>query len=327
MIIVTGGAGFIGSALLWALNKSGYNNILVVDNIESSDKWKNLVKRSFHSLVPIESIWDWLADTNRLKEVKCVFHMGACSSTTERNMDYLLQNNTHYTIRLFELCKKNKIPFIYASSAATYGNGSQGFSDSHDQISELRPINPYGYSKQLADQTIIKTSEPSSFWCGLKFFNVYGPGEYHKQEMRSLIAKAYPQVKETGVMRLFKSYKHGIEDGKQKRDFIYIKDVVDMMIHIWENHKSIPNGIYNIGTGKARSFFSLGQALFKALAIPEKFEFIPMPEEIRDQYQYFTEAKIEKLRQDLKYHQTMTSLEEGVSDYVRNYLNGDDRYL
>lgn len=327
MIIVTGGAGFIASALIWGLNEKGIQNILIVDNVESSDKWKNLVKRKFHSIIAIDKLFPWLENSENLKQVECIFHIGACSSTTERDMDYLLSNNTDYTVNLFKICQKNKIPFIYASSAATYGNGEAGFSDEHGTLKNLRPINPYGYSKQLADETILASPNPSSFWCGLKYFNVYGPNEYHKNEMRSLVAKAYPQVRHTGVMRLFKSYKAGIKDGEQKRDFIYIKDVVKIMLHIYENHKTLTSGIYNLGTGTARSFLNLGEALFKALSLPQNFEFIPMPEDIRGQYQYFTEAKMDRLRNNLKYKDAMTSLEDGVQDYVHNYLSKEDPYL
>lgn len=328
MIIVTGGAGFIGSALVWGLNeKLAVEDILIVDDLENEEKWKNLVKRRFSSIIGIESFLLWLHNPENLKKISCIFHMGACSSTTEKDMDYLLKNNTDYTVRLFDICQKNKIPFIYASSAATYGDGLKGFSDSHELISELRPINPYGYSKQLADRQILHRLDQGTFWCGLKFFNVYGPGEYHKKEMRSLIAKAFPQVRETGLMRLFKSYKKEFADGEQQRDFIYVKDVINMMLHIYEHHKNIPSGIYNVGTGKARSFLDLGKALFRALELPQKFEFISMPEDIRNQYQYFTEANMEKALSSIKYPHKMTSLEEGVLDYVQNYLRTADPYL
>jgi len=331
MIVVTGGAGFIGSALIWGLNEKGIDRILIVDNVETTDKWKNLVKRKFQSLIAIEKFSKWLEDPANLKQVECIFHMGACSSTTERDMDFLLRNNVDYTVHLFNVCKKHKIPFIYASSAATYGVGNEGFSDAHDKIDTLRPINPYGYSKQLADRWILEAAKEGEnpFWCGLKFFNVYGPNEYHKEEMRSLVAKAYPQVQSTGVMRLFKSYKQGIKDGDQSRDFIYIKDIVKMMLHVFEQYKYLPNasGIYNFGTGTARSFLNLGESLFHALSLPPRFEFIPMPEDIRDQYQYFTEAKMDKFTKNFKYTNTMTSLEDGVADYVRNYLSSGDPYL
>ncbi len=327
MIIVTGGAGFIGSALIWGLNQKGQDNILVVDQFESAHKWKNLVKRKFRSFISIDTLFPWLEDSKNLESVEAVFHMGACSSTTEKNMDYLLKNNTDYTVQLFKICQRQKIPFIYASSAATYGDGSSGFSDAHEEIENLHPINPYGYSKQLADLWILREGQKTSFWCGLKFFNVYGPNEYHKEEMRSLVDKAFPSVQSEGLMRLFKSYKEDFAHGEQKRDFIYIKDVVDIMLHIWSEHKSSPSGIYNVGTGKSRTFLDLGKALFTALELNPKFEFISMPESIRDQYQYFTEAKMEKLRQNFKYKKEMTSLEEGISDYVKNYLDSEDPYL
>ena len=327
MIVVTGGAGFIGSALVWGLNQKGMDHILVVDDLGNFDKWKNLVKRKFHIILGIEKFLFWLDDPNNGDKIECNFHMGACSSTTERDMDFLLRNNTDYTIRLFKFCKERKIPFIYASSAATYGSGEKGFSDEHAGLESLQAINPYGYSKQLADRAILSLASEANYWYGLKFFNVYGPGEYHKEDMRSLVAKAFPNVRETGSMRLFKSYKSGIADGDQKRDFIYIKDVVKIMIHIFERHKDLTSGIYNVGTGKARSFRNLGEALFQALSLKPEIHYIPMPEDIRNQYQYFTEADVSRLRNQLHYKEDMTSLEEGVRDYVQNYLMKEDPYL
>lgn len=328
MIIVTGGAGFIGSALVWGLNERGINDIVIVDDVESDHKWKNLVKRTFHTILPIDGLFPWLQKEENLERVSCIFHMGACSSTTERNMDYLLRNNTDYTVDLYRICEEKNIPFIYASSAATYGDGDQGFSDEHDVVKSLRPINPYGYSKQLADKAILaKDPRGYNFWCALKFFNVYGPNEYHKKEMRSLVAKACPQVEETKQMRLFKSHKEGYKDGEQKRDFIYVKDVVDLMLHIYDHYEDLESGVYNVGTGQARTFLDLGKALFKALDISPKFEFIPMPESIRNQYQYFTEANMTRVREKLKYSKEMTSLEDGIRDYVQNYLTSHDPYL
>ncbi len=327
MIIVTGGAGFIGSALVWGFNEKGFDDLLIVDHLESDNKWKNLVKRSFQMHLGIDKLLPWLQVEANKRRVEAIFHIGACSSTVERDMDFLLANNVDYTMQLFRYCANHQIPLIYASSAATYGMGEHGFADDPIHLPKLRPINPYGYSKQLVDRWVLESAHKPFFWCGLKFFNVYGPGEYHKKEMMSLVAKAYPQVQSTGRMKLFQSHKEGIADGQQKRDFIYIKDVVKIMLHIWEHHKTLPSGIYNVGTGKAQSFFELGQAMFKAMDRKAEFDFVPMPQDIRSQYQYFTEAKTERLRNDLKYMHPMHSVETGVGDYVRNYLSQEDCYL
>lgn len=328
MIVITGGAGFIGSALLWGFNEAGNNNIAVVDRLGTENKWKNLVKRRFELILHRDQFFSWLEDKKNSSQIECVFHMGACSSTTEVDMDYLLTNNIQYTQKIFQFCTERKIPLIYASSAATYGLGEQGFSDDPAKIHTLKPINQYGYSKQVVDNWVLaKGKDAPPFWCGLKFFNVYGPGEYHKKAMMSLVAKGYPQLMEKGEMQLFKSHKVGFADGQQKRDFIYIKDIVKIMLHIWQHHKEIPSGIYNLGTGHARAFFDLGKAMFKAASVTENINFVDMPENIRNQYQYFTEAETSRLRTKVGYKGPFYSLEDGIGDYIRNYLSKEDCYL
>lgn len=340
MIVVTGGAGFIGSAFIWKLNTLGIDNILIVDQLKTEQKWKNLVKRNFSVFVSKNDFLNFIsnpnASYNELKrfgfpeseKFEAVFHMGACSNTTETNVDFLLENNVHYSIALSNFCAQHKIPFIYASSAATYGMGEHGYSDELETISRLNPINPYGYSKHLFDMWLLKQKKRPSFWAGLKFFNVYGPQEYHKGFQASVIFHAYPQVKNTNSLRLFKSYKNDFKNGEQKRDFIYVKDVVEILWHFYQNRQSIEPSIYNVGTGKARTFCDLGNSVFKALGKSEsRFEWIEMPEKIKNQYQYFTEANLAKLREKAKYIKPFTSLEDGVSDYVKNYLLSDDGYL
>jgi ADP-L-glycero-D-manno-heptose 6-epimerase len=325
MIIVTGGAGFIGSALIWQLNQAGMTDIIAVDRFGSGDKWKNLVGRSIYSLMHKDALLEWL-DSGRAPAVEAIFHMGACSTTTEVDMDFLLHNNFDYSKRLFEYCSKHQIPFIYASSAATYGRGENGFSDDPDLMAALRPINKYGYSKQLFDIWAAKqkTSMP---WVGLKFFNVYGPQEYHKGSQASVVYHAFPQVRDRKQLRLFKSYLPEYDDGKQKRDFIYVKDVVDVMMHVYQKGKNIKSGIYNLGTGTARTFMDLGKSVFDALEITESYEFIEMPDNLKSQYQYFTEASMDRMRRNLQYDRPFTSLEDGIFDYVRTYLAAKDSYL
>lgn len=328
MFIVTGGAGFIGSAIIWKLNEVGISDILVVDDLESGDKWKNLVKRRITNIVSIDGFQKMMNEGSFSEKVDAVFHMGACSATTEKDMDYLLRNNVHYSMDVFKFCTKGHIPLIYASSAATYGNGENGYEDSEDSLNNLRPINKYGYSKQFFDSWVLKQKKMPPFWAGLKFFNVYGPQEYHKDEMKSVVAKALLQIQDTDTLKLFKSYREGIGDGEQQRDFVYIKDVVDVCFHLYETAEKSKSGIYNVGTGKARSFADLGKGVFKAMGYEkENFTWIEMPESIRDQYQYFTEATMSKLKENTLYSKKFFSLEDGIEDYVKNYLLGEDPYL
>lgn len=328
MIIVTGGAGFIGSSLLWGLNQEGVKDIVVVDLFDEVSKWKNLVKKSLRQVVHRDHFHSWLRQGK--KEIECIFHLGACSSTTEMNMDYLLSNNFQYSADIFRFCAENGVPLIYASSAATYGMGERGFSDEPSTLPFLQPINPYGFSKQLFDSWVLQEKEKPPFWCGLKFFNVYGPNEYHKGSMKSVVAKAYPQIQESGVLKLFKSYREAFAHGEQKRDFIYVKDTVAVMLHLlsrYRNGAACQSGIYNLGTGEARSFADLGRAVFAAMGREANLEWIEMPHEIRNQYQYYTAADMTRFREFLNYKQPFTSLEDGVRDYVQNYLSASDPYL
>ena len=318
MILVTGGAGFIGSVLAKQLNVLGHTDLVIVDKLESSSKWKNLRGIKYLEYIHADELFSGEYD-DLIAEADMVFHMGASSSTTEMNMDFLMKNNVSYTQALFRFAATKNIPFIYASSAATYGNGEAGYSDAQELIDSLMPMNPYGYSKQLVDEWILKEEKKPDHWFGLKFFNVYGPNEYHKEEMRSLVHKSFEQIKSKASVKLFKSHRPEYKDGQQLRDFIYVKDVVRVMIELADPDKSHFSGIYNLGTGKARSFHDLAVATFKAMSINPKIEFIDMPESIRAQYQYFTEAEMGKLLEVLPGFE-FTSLEDGVFDYVQSHL-------
>ncbi len=323
MIIVTGGAGFIGSAIVWKLNSEGINDILIVDNLGTSDKWKNLINRSYFDYMHKDKFLRLIEEDIIPFSVDALIHMGACSSTTEQDADYLMENNFHYTCTLAKWAEKKGCRFIYASSAATYGNGDRGFSDDAMVSRVLRPINMYGYSKQLFDLWVFRNHMEQRV-AGIKFFNVFGPNEYHKGDMRSVVNKAFAQIKERGKVRLFKSHRPGYEDGEQKRDFIYVKDCVDV---IWWllNNRDI-NGIFNLGTGKARSWNDLARAVFAAMEKKPVIEYIDMPESIRNQYQYFTEAEMNKIR-NRGWLTSVTSLEDAVSDYVTTYLEQGETCL
>jgi ADP-L-glycero-D-manno-heptose 6-epimerase len=326
MILVTGGAGFIGSALVWGLNLQGHRHILVTDRLGLGDKWKNLVKREVDYVVPKDQFFTWLQGSKH-PAIQAVLHMGACSSTTERDGDFLMDNNVLFTKKLWDYCTELRIPFFYASSAATYGAEEENFSDAHGRIPALRPINKYGWSKQLFDVWALKQHQCPPAWYGFKFFNVYGPGEQHKGPQSSVVFHAFPQVRDQGSLRLFKSYRPEIGHGEQKRDFVYVKDVVKVILHFLEHHRQIPSGLYNLGTGQARSFVDLGSAVYDALGKKPRFDWIEMPESLKNQYQYFTEADLSKLRKDAGYQESFSSLEEGVRDYVQNYLNQADQHL
>jgi ADP-L-glycero-D-manno-heptose 6-epimerase len=321
MIIVTGGAGFIGSAFIKKLNSENISDILVVDDIQNSSKWKNLVNLKFSDYL---NKGDFLAQikANKIKKVTALIHMGACSSTTENNMDFLLENNYRYTQILAQWSLKNKVKFIYASSAATYGNGEKGFSDDQAGLTSLTPINQYGYSKHIFDLWALRENLLGKI-IGIKFFNVFGPNEYHKDDMRSMVCKAYEQIQSTGKIKLFKSYHPKYPDGGQMRDFVYIKDCVDIMW--WLLKSKNVYGLYNLGTGQARTWNDLAKAIFSALKIKENIEYIEMPENIKPQYQYFTEAKMQKI-QNAGLNHKFSTLEESVQDYVQNYLI-DQKYL
>ena len=318
MIIVTGGAGFIGSCIVRSLNDRGIKDIVVVDNIASTDKWMNLRNKSYIEYI---NRVDFLARLPEFaKKATHFIHMGACSSTTERDFGFLYKNNFEYTKALWNFCAANKISFIYASSAATYGDGSQGFDDKTD-IKLLRPLNGYGYSKQLFDLWAQKQLQAGAAapkqHVGFKFFNVYGPNEYFKGNMASVIFHTFNDVTATGQKGLFKSYKPEYKDGGQLRDFVYVKDLCKVVLFMMDNPKV--SGLFNLGTGKARSFYDLAAATFKAMGREPNIKFIEMPEHLRGKYQYYTQAQMSKLR-EAGYSEPFYTLEEGAADYVQNYL-------
>lgn len=332
MIIVTGAAGMIGSAMVWKLNEMGRNDIIVVDKLRTEEKWLNLRKRDYADWVDRDDLFDWLSNSANAEKITGVVHMGACSATTERDGDFLMSNNYGYSKKLWEFCAARQIPYVYASSAATYGGGELGYNDdvSVEELKKLQPLNKYGYSKKIFDDWAFKQSIAPKQWCGLKFFNVYGPQEYHKGRMASMVFHTFNQYRDNGGVKLFKSHKEGFKDGEQLRDFVYLKDVVDVMYYLLT--EKVESGVYNIGTGEARSFLDLSMATMRAAANnpelkqEEVIEFIPMPEDLRGRYQYFTQASMEKLKR-AGYTKRFTSLEDGVKDYVENYLSKEDPYL
>lgn len=316
MIIVTGGAGFIGSAIVWRLNSLGNDNIIIVDELGTTEKWKNLVGLKFQEFIHKDDFITAVVEDTIEFPIEAIIHMGANSSTTEKNADHLFSNNYLYTQELAKYCLSKNIRFIYASSAATYGDGSLGFDDDESKLETLRPLNMYGYSKQLFDLWA-KRNKVLDKIVGIKYFNVYGPNEYHKGEMRSVVHKAFEQVRDTGKVRLFKSLNPNYKDGEQMRDFVYVKDAVEMTLHFLEYRDK--NGIYNVGSGKARTWIDLVTALFNAVGKPVNIEFIDLPENLKEKYQYFTEANLAKIK-SAGYNKPITSLEDGVNDYVKNYL-------
>jgi len=327
MIIITGAAGFIGSVLVHHFNSLGVTDLLLVDEFETGDKWLNLRDAQFGAIIHPQEIWEhpvW----KKAGLVKGVFHMGAISATTETDMDLLYDNNTLFTNLLFELCAKKKVPLVYASSAATYGDGEQGYVDDHKLVGKLKPLNKYGWSKQLSDQWVLKQKSTPPCWFGVKFFNVFGPNEYHKGKMSSVVYHGFQQIKDSGEIKLFKSHRKGYTDGGQKRDFVYAKDVCRAMVELMAAGKKRPalSGLYNLGTGKARTFDDLAKATFKALGLKPKIQYIDMPENLRAQYQYFTEADMAKFQLALPKFK-WTSLEDAVKDYVKGHLNTPHPYL
>jgi ADP-L-glycero-D-manno-heptose 6-epimerase len=315
MIIVTGAAGFIGSCLIAKLNELNFNYIIAVDDFSNEEKNKNLIGKKIKERVERNDFFQWLDQNNR--EVEFLFHIGARTDTTEFNKEIFDTLNVNYSKDVWEACVKYQIPLVYASSAATYGLGELGYDDNESEIHLLKPLNPYGDSKNDFDNWALKQEEKPFFWAGLKFFNVYGPNEYHKSRMASVIWHAYRQILSNGSLKLFKSHKPEYQDGEQIRDFIYVKDLVDVCIFLMEHRKN--SGIYNLGTGKARSFNDLGKSTFTALNKPVQINYIDTPLDIRDKYQYFTEANMKKLI-DIGYTKPFYTLEEGVKDYVQNYL-------
>lgn len=315
MIIVTGAAGFIGSRLIDKLNQENFNDIIAVDKFDNPAKNKNLENKKIRKKVDREAFFDWLSLHH--ETVEFIFHIGARTDTTEFDWDIFQKLNLDYSKSIWQHCVEYQIPLVYASSAATYGLGEKGYRDDEALIHELKPLNPYGESKNEFDKWALKQSDKPFFWAGLKFFNVYGPNEYHKGRMASVVFHAYNQIKETGAMKLFRSHRPDIEDGEQKRDFIYVRDLVDVCYFLMHHRQD--SGIYNLGTGKARTFLDLAHAVFKAMGKPPRIDFIDTPSDIRDKYQYFTEADMEKLR-SIGYTRAFTSLEAGVEDYVKGYL-------
>jgi ADP-L-glycero-D-manno-heptose 6-epimerase len=311
-VIVTGGAGFIGSAVVWRLNQLGEDHILIVDRLDATDKWKNLTPLKYADYLDAD---DFLNTLDEFKDSMAIIHLGACSSTTERDSAYLMRNNYEYTRELAEWSITHDIRFIYASSAATYGDGSAGMEDGSENLSALRPLNMYGYSKHLFDQY---AHRKGLFDCivGLKYFNVFGPNEDHKGDMRSLVNKAFAQIRADGKLKLFKSHNPEYKDGEFGRDFVYVKDAVDMTLHFLDRKDG---GLFNIGAGQMHTWNELAEAIFAALGKQSDIEYIDMPETLRDRYQYHTQADISRIR-EAGYDKTITALHEAVADYVRNYL-------
>ena len=316
MIIVTGGAGFIGSGLIAGLNSRGEDDILVVDILGNDERWKNLRAIRYSDYVEAGDFLAMLSTSGADWDVKALFHLGACSDTTETDCSHLVKNNYEYSKILAQWATKRGARFIYASSAATYGDGSQGFSDDEGSLEKLRPLNMYGYSKHMFDLWAKRAGLLDSI-VGLKYFNVFGPNEYHKGNMRSFVIKAFEQIDRKGKVGLFKSYRADYNNGEQKRDFLYVKDAVEMTLFFLDNPKV--SGIFNVGTGKARMWNELAMAVFSAMGEETNIDYISMPEEFRDKYQYFTEAETGKLRK-VGFDKEIMSLEQGVSDYVQNYL-------
>ena len=321
MIVITGAAGFISSCLISKLNDNGFTDIVAVDDFSNSLKLRNWNTKKIRCTLERKLFFDWLKDNQQ--QVEFIFHLGARTDTTEFNKQIFDELNLNYSKAIWHACVQYHIPLVYASSAATYGSGEFGYNDNESLIPQLKPLNPYGDSKNDFDNWALTQEKKPFFWAGLKFFNVYGPNEYHKGRMASVIFHAYHQIRETGQMKLFKSHRNHFNDGEQMRDFIYVKDVVDVCYFLMHHRKN--SGIYNVGSGKARSFNNLVKQTFLSLGVIENIEYIDMPADIRDTYQYFTEANMEKLK-NIGYHCTFHSLEEGIDDYIKNYLS-TNRYL
>ncbi len=321
MIVITGAAGFIGSYLVGHFNRLGEDELLLVDDFNRPEKEANLADKAYSSKMNRSEFLAWFKDN--ANAVDFVFHIGARTDTTEFKTSIFDELNLNYTKSIWKTCAENMIGLVYASSAATYGLGEIGYKDDHATIDQLKPLNPYGDSKHQFDLWALEQKQKPPFWCGLKFFNVYGPNEYHKSRMASVIFHAFNQIKETGSMRLFQSHNPNYKDGEQKRDFVYVNDLVNICTWMAENQPQ--SGIYNLGSGEARTFLDLVNATFKAMGKAPEIGFIPTPEDIRDKYQYFTEADMSKLR-NAGYSKPFYTLEEGVSDYVSNYLSTGKYY-
>jgi ADP-L-glycero-D-manno-heptose 6-epimerase len=315
MIIVTGAAGFIGSCLITKLLEEGFEDIVAVDDFSKSTKAGNLEHKKLKEKVDRNSLFTWFMANN--EKIDFIFHIGARTDTTEFRKEVFDELNVRYSQNIFTLCTQYRIPLVYASSAATYGLGELGYFDNHDVVENLKPLNPYGESKNEFDKWVLSDPEVPPFWAGMKFFNVYGPNEYHKGRMASVVFHAFNQIKDSGKVKLFRSHNSEYEDGGQLRDFVYVKDVTDVLFFMMKNQPQ--SGLYNLGTGKARPFNDLAKATFNAVSKPVNIEFIDTPIDIRDKYQYFTQAEMTKLR-SVGYDKEFTSLEDGVNDYVSNYL-------
>lgn len=315
MYILTGAAGFIGSCMLSKLNQEGIKDIVVVDDFSRPDKNLNLENKSYLEKVNREVFFAWLEKYH--KDVEFIIHLGARTDTTEFDVEVFNKLNLNYSKAMWNACVEHGIPLLYASSAATYGMGEQGYDDSHEIIEKLKPLNPYGESKNDFDKWMIRQEKQPNFWAGLKFFNVYGPNEYHKARMASVVFHSYKQIIDKGFVKLFRSHKAEYEDGKQLRDFIYVKDVVDVIYFMVQHQKN--SGIYNLGSGKARTFLDLVNSTFAAMNKGPEIEFIDTPPDIRDKYQYFTEANMDKLK-SIGYNKPFATLEDGIREYVREYL-------
>ncbi len=321
-IVITGAAGFIGSCLAGYLNELGYENLILVDEFSRDDKQPNYLAKKYKALVEREDLFSWL--NAQKKPVDFIFHLGARTDTTEFDYSIHQKLNVEYSEKIWNYCTINNVPLVYASSAATYGSGELGYKDSHEVVHQLKPLNPYGVSKNEFDKWVLHQEDHPPFWAGLKFFNVYGPNEYHKGRMASVIFHSYNQVKSNGFVKLFKSHKEGFKDGEQLRDFIYVKDILKVCVWLM-NTANLPSALYNLGTGKARSFIDLVNSTYAAIDTDPDIRFIDMPEDLRDTYQYFTEADMQKLKA-AGYPEPFYSLEEGVEDYVRNYLSKGKYY-
>jgi ADP-L-glycero-D-manno-heptose 6-epimerase len=317
MIVVTGAAGFIASAFIGKLNSEDFNDVVAVDDFSSAAKQKNLEGKKISEFVDRDKFFDWLKSNHKL--VQFIFHLGARTDTTEFDIELLNRLNLDYSKRVWANCVEYGLPLVYASSAATYGGGEYGYNDDHALSEKLQPLNPYGISKNEFDKWALKQEKHPYYWIGLKFFNVYGPNEYHKGRMASVILHTYSQIKERGAMKLFRSHKEGIKDGEQMRDFVYVKDVTEVLYFLMHDRKPAHSGIYNMGSGKAETFLHLAESTFLAMDKKPDISFIDTPADIRDKYQYFTEANMKKLR-SIGYDKPFYSLEEGVKDYVQNYL-------
>jgi len=321
-IVVTGAAGFIGSALVAHLNELGYYNLILVDDFSRKDKQPNYENKKFTAKIDRARFFHWLNTEH--PSIDFIFHLGARTDTTEFDYSVHQKLNVEYSEQVWNYCTINKIPLVYASSAATYGAGELGYNDSHAVVEKLKPLNPYGISKNEFDKWVLHQKSHPPFWAGLKFFNVYGPNEYHKGRMASVIFHSYNQLKENGYVKLFKSHKKEYKDGEQLRDFIYVKDIVKVCVWLMNTPK-VPSAIYNLGTGKARTFYDLVKSTFSALNKEPDIRFIDMPEDLRNTYQYFTEANMSKLKK-AGYHHAFYTLEKGVEDYVKHYLSKKKYY-